>query len=183
MTLAPWMEQKYGNAPGVSNVIGDERAPPETPISANADGAEFDVTVCAIPSVDLHCTISPALTVVWTLVAPTNQSITVAPDAGVGEPLGPLEPPHPASAATSETKARDMDWQEQFFLSRFMATRLGQRQVYSPKPVCTGFKTRGTGGVTQARKVVRRRNAMARKQRRNATAPNSRTMSLALRST
>src|SRR2546422_6029384 len=41
-------------------------------------------------------------------------------------------------------------------------------------------ETRGTGGVTQARKVVRRRNAMARKQRRNATAPNSRTMSLAL---
>jgi len=26
-----------------------------------------------------------------------------------------------------------MDWRDQFFLSRFMATRLGQRQVYSPK--------------------------------------------------
>src|SRR3989442_8441490 len=132
MTLAPWMEQKYGNAPGVSNVIGDERAPPETPISANADGAEFDVTVCAIPSVDFHCTISPALTVVWTLVAPTNQSITVAPDAGVGEPLGPLEPPHPASAATSESKARDMDWRDPLFLGGVMGTRPPPRQGYFP---------------------------------------------------
>jgi hypothetical protein len=135
ITAAPWMEQKYGNVPGVLNVIGDERAPAGTPVSANAAGDALDVTVCVIESVDFHCTMVPALTVIWTLVAPTNQSITIAPDADVADPVKP-EPPHPDSTATA-----------------------------------------------QARNVVRRRDTIARQQRRNAASPNSRTMSLALRST
>ncbi|HZR09508.1 MAG TPA: hypothetical protein VFA79_13075 [Myxococcales bacterium] len=43
-----------------------------------------------MPSVDLHCTVVPAATVVWTPVAPTCHGITVAPGAAA------LDPPAPA---------------------------------------------------------------------------------------
>lgn len=106
ISRAPWIEQKYGNVPGVANAIGDERPPDGTSSSAKAVGVELDVTVCSMPSVDCHCTVLPALTVVSTPVAPTRHGITVAPATGTVEELEPLEPypPHADSTATSEKR-------------------------------------------------------------------------------
>jgi len=60
---------------------------------------------------------------------------------------------------------------DQFFLSR-----LWRRDSASARSIP---ETRGTGGVTQARKVVRRRNAYGQEAAQERDSTNSRTMSLA----
>ena len=91
--------------PGVLNVIGDDIPLAGTLSSANAGGIEPDVTVCAMLSIDFHCTVLPALTVVSTLVAPTCLPITVASVAGTVEAVDPFEPPpHADNIAMSEKR-------------------------------------------------------------------------------
>jgi len=119
--------------PGVLNTIADEKPPAGTSSATNADGMEPDVTVCAMLSTDFHCTMLPALTVVFTLVAPTYQSITVAPVAGtVGlvDPLAP-EPPHADSTAMIEPRRGKAASRKGRFVSRVMARGLRQLQSYS----------------------------------------------------
>ena len=91
--------------PGVLNVIGDDIPLAGTLSSANADGIEPDVTVCAMLSIDFHSTVLPALTVVSRPVAPTNHPITVVSVGGAVEPMDPFEPPpHADSIAMSEKR-------------------------------------------------------------------------------